>query len=164
MDTNSSGPSADAASETSKKKILAGLVFSCLVLLALTLFGTPESRPELTHFRMIDEVVVSTLGEWNINPSALSYTQYAADSVFARQEVVVVIHPSLPATLMHARIARQLSPLGVDILGERYFPENTLKLDFIIYDTLVYSLIFETSTVDEDDQEQEKDTPDIVTD
>lgn len=146
-----------------KRNILAGLSLACILLLLLVLLGRPEPRVPPADVQTIDATVLEILGEWQIREPAVSYKEYASDSLFVRREAAVVIHPSLPSTLIHARIARRLSPLGVDILGQRYFPENMLRLDFIIYDTLVYSLLLEISAAEED-EETEAVTPDIVTD
>lgn len=145
----------------SKKYILAGLFSACTLVLILLFSARPETQPEPSDLGLIDNIVLETLAEWRIEETAVSYTRYPVGDRFTRREAVVIIHPSLPSTLMHARIARRLRPSGIQVMGVRYFPENTLKLDFIIYDTLVYSLIFETS-IDPEEEQKGAETPDIV--
>lgn len=149
------------ASERNKKLVLASLLTGCLVLLLLIWFARPEPRPVLDNLAVVDTVVLETLDTAGFGDEARSSRIFQPDSLFSRKELRVSVPPETPTTLLHARMARRLHPLGVETRGERYFPENTLRLDFIIYDTIVYTLIFEIKEPEENEV-PENDTPDIV--
>lgn len=154
MNTNLSGFSeTDGGAEKPKKVLLLCLAISCAFLLLILWLMPVAERPAIESTEVIDDVVAETLAGWGLGSGAIAYEEFAADSLFSRREASVMVHPSIPTTLIHARIARRLSPLGIDIIGERHFPENTLELQFIAYNTLVYSLFFMTSTEQNDGEE-----------
>lgn len=141
--------------------MLAGLLTGCLALLLLIWLARPEPRTGLEDLSVVDAVILETLDNAGLGDDARSARVFQPDSLFSRKQLRVSIPPETPTTLLHARMARRLHPLGVETRGERYFPENTLRLDFITYDTIVYTLFFEIKEREEDEG-PENDIPDIV--
>jgi len=124
-----------------RKKWLVILMFlSCLLSGFILFVAEPPESNTIRSLAELDQVINTQFEYFRSEHDRMRTHNTIVDSLFTRKNFILQVKPDFPSTAFHAAIAEQLQPKGIEIHGQRTFPERKLHLKLLLSGKLVRTI------------------------
>ncbi len=112
------------------------LAVCCASAMALHVQIVPQQHAVLTSGSQLDSLITQTAYDFKISSDRMNIRTVPVDSTFQRKDYRLDVPSGFSKTTFHHHLNTRVSPLGVTLYGEMFFPEQHLNINLIYNETV----------------------------
>lgn len=125
--------------------VLTILLFAACVLSTILLATAPPIHVNtITTEAEVDSLIELAFSDYGVNRTQYRVQTLSIDTAFSRKLYRIEVPPEFSKTSFHLRLQKTVSPFGLEVPANVYFPDKDMNIHILYNDTIWRTLRLQT--------------------